>query len=148
MRENGNAMSSTAKEGKDAAPQDDVNVVKGVYEAFGRGDVEAVFGLSHPEVEVYQSSRLPWGGRYSGHAGLGEFLGRLTGAIESEVETGRFIDDEEGHVVQMGRTRGTVKATGRKFDVSETHVWTVEEGRVTRFESYIDTKAMREALRP
>ncbi len=127
-------------------PQGNVAVVKGVYDAFARGDVGSIFGLVHPEVEVYQSSRLPWGGRFEGHEGLGAFLTRLTGTVESEVEPERLIDDEEGHVVQIGRTRGRVRATGNEFDVPETHVWTVEDGRVTRFESYIDTPKMREAL--
>lgn len=83
---------------------------------------------------------------YRDHEELGAFLTKLTGALESEVEPERLIDDEEGHVVQIGRTRGRVRATGNEFDVPETHVWTVEDGRVTRFESYIDTPKMREAL--
>lgn len=126
--------------------QDNVRVVGEVYEAFGRGDVPAIFGLFHPEAEVYQSSRLPWGGEYRGHEELGVFLAKLTGAIESEVETGQFIDDEEGHVVQVGHTRGKVRETGARFDVPETHVWTVEDGKVMRFESYVDTANMRAAL--
>lgn len=126
--------------------QDDVRTVMDVYDAFGRGDVPAVFGLFHPEAEVYQSPRLPWGGEYRGHEELGVFLSRLTGAIESEVETGRFIDDEDGHVVQMGHTRGTVRETGARFEVPETHVWTMVDGKVTRFESYVDTAKMRAAL--
>ncbi len=126
--------------------QQNVAVVQSVYDAFGRGDVQTLFGLFHPEAEIYQSSHLPWGGSYEGHEGLGDFLGKLTGAIESKVETGRFIDDEEGHVVQMGRTRGRVLATGREFDVPETHVWTVKDGKVMRFEAYIDTPMMHEAL--
>ena len=44
------------------------------------------------------------------------------------------------------RTSRRVRATGGPFDVAETHVWTVEEGKVTRFESYIDTPKTREAL--
>ena len=126
--------------------RDDVAVVRSVYDAFGRGDVPAIFGLFHAEAEVYQSSRLPWGGRYRGHEELGAFLTKLTSTIESEVDTGLFIDDEEGHVVQVGHTRGTVRGTGRPFDVPETHVWTVVDGKVLRFESYIDTAKMREAL--
>ena len=130
----------------DDMPEDNIQVVKAVYDAFGLGDVPANFGLYHPEAEVYQSSRLPWGGEYRGHEELDVFLAKLTGAIESEVEPERFIDDGEGHVVQIGRTRGTVRETGARFDVPETHVWTVEDGKVMRFESYIDTAKMREAL--
>lgn len=126
--------------------QDDVRTVKDVYDAFGRGDVPAIFGLFHPGAEVYQSPRLPWGGEFRGHEELRVFLSRLTGAIESEVETGRFIDDEDGHIVQIGHTRGTVRETGARFEVPETHVWTVEDGKVMRFESYVDTAKMRAAL--
>lgn len=79
--------------------QDSVGAVKDVYDAFGRGDVPAIFGLFHPEAEVYQSARLPWGGEFTGHKELGVFLSKLTGAIESEVETGRFIADADGRVV-------------------------------------------------
>ncbi len=125
---------------------ENATIVQSVYDAFGRGDVEAVFGLVHPGIEIYQSGRLPWGGSYSGYEGFGEFLAKLTGAVESRVETERYIDDEEDHVVAVGRTRGRVLATGTRFDVPETHVWTIRDGKVMRFESYIDTKIMREAL--
>ena len=67
--------------------------VQSVYDAFGRGDVETVFGPVHPGVEIYQSSRLPWGGSYSGYEGFGEFLAKLTGSIESRVETELYIAD-------------------------------------------------------
>ncbi len=129
-----------------AMPQGTVEVVRDIYDAFARGDVEAIFGLVHPDAEIYQSDRLPWGGEYRGHEGFGEFLTRLTSTVESKVETGLFIDDEDGHVVQVGRTRGTVRATGREFDVPETHVWTVEGGKAIRYEAYVDTAMMREAL--
>ena len=135
-----------SRTGKVGIMQDNVQVVSDIYEAFGRGDVPAIFGRFHPEAEVYQSSQLPWGGEYRGHEELGVFLAKLTGAIESEVETGQFIDDEEGHVVQTGHTRGTVRETGARFDVPETHVWTVEDGKVRRFESYVDAAKMRAAL--
>ncbi len=62
------------------------------------------------------------------------------------MDTERYIDDEEGHVVAVGHTRGKVRGTGREFDVPETHVWTVEDGKITRYESYIDTPKMRAAL--
>jgi ketosteroid isomerase-like protein len=126
--------------------QENIRTVKDVYEAFSRGDVPAIFGHFHPEAEVYQSPRLPWGGEFRGHEELGVFLSKLTGAVESRVETGWFIDDEDGHVVQIGHTRGTVRETGARFEIPETHVWTVEDGKVMRFESYVDTATMRETL--
>lgn len=50
------------------------------------------------------------------------------------------------NVAQIGHTRGRVRATGREFDVPETHVLTVRNDKIARFGSYIDTAMMREAL--
>ena len=47
---------------------------------------------------------------------------------------------------RSGRTAGTVNATGAAFDVDELHLLTVRDGRVVRFEAYIDTPAMLAAL--
>ena len=52
-----------------------------------------------------------------------------------------------GHeVVQYGRTRGTVRATGAAFDIPECHVWTVRGGQVREIRFYIDSSAMTDAL--
>jgi ketosteroid isomerase-like protein len=95
---------------------------------------------------VYQLPAVPWGGTYAGHEGLGRFLSALTGQIESRPEIERLVADGDGHVVQVGRTRGTVRATGAPFDVAEVHVWTVRDGQVARFAAYLDGAAMAAAL--
>jgi ketosteroid isomerase-like protein len=46
-----------------------------------------------------------------------------------------------------GRTSGTARESGKKFDVAECHVWTVNEGRVSKMEFFIDAGAMLDALR-
>ena len=70
----------------------------------------------------------------------------MIGAIKSSLDTERYIEGEEGHVVAFGHTWGRVRATGREFGVPETHLWTVKEGKVVRIEAYIDTPMMRGAL--
>jgi len=123
-----------------------VAVVAGLYEAFERGDLQAIFESFHPEAVIYQSTRLPWGGHYQGHDGLADFLRKLTEAVQSKVRAERYIDDEEGHVVAVGYTSGKVLATGGEFELPGVQFWTVQDGKVTRFESYIDTAPMRAAL--
>ena len=126
--------------------QEDVAVVQSAYEAFRRGDVQAIFALLHPEIEIYQSEWVPWGGKYKGHEEVGHFFSKLSESIESRVEPDQFIDDEEGHVVAVGYTLGHVRATRREFEVPAVHVWTISEGKVTKFEAYIGTFQMRMAL--
>lgn len=126
--------------------QEDVAVVQSAYEAFRRGDIQAIFTLLHPEIELYQSEWVPWGGKYKGHEEVGYFFSKLTETIESRVYPDQFIDDEEGHVVAVGHTRGSVRATRREFEVPVVHVWTIREGKADKFEAYIDTFQMRVAL--
>ena len=52
----------------------------------------------------------------------------------------------DGEVIQFGRTRGTVRATGTAFDIPEVHRWTVRDGKVVAAHFAIDTPAMLEAL--
>ncbi len=131
---------------RDPVSQEDVDIVRSIYDAFGRGDVRAMMGLLHPEVEVYQSERLPWGGRYAGAEGVGEFLNRFANAVEPELEPEETVDDGAGHVVVVGRTRGKARGSGRTFEVRSVHVWTVRNGKAARFEAYADTRKVLEAL--
>ena len=50
-------------------------------------------------------------------------------------------------VVAMGRTQGTVLATGRPFDVPLVHLFTVDAGRLAALEVLVDVPAMLAALR-
>jgi ketosteroid isomerase-like protein len=125
--------------------EENLEVVRKAYEAFGQGDLPTVFDLLDPEVVFYQSELLPWGGRREGHEGMRSFLEDLTSATESQVKPDEFVEAGD-HVVAVGRTRGRVRATGEEFDVRAVHVWTLKEGKVVRFEAYIDTPKMRDAL--
>ena len=122
-----------------------IDVIRGGYAAFERGDVPAIFALLDPEAEFYQSDELPWGGRYRGHAEIGEFLRRLSTSVESKVTAERFVE-AGNQIVQIGRTRGTVRATGKPFDVPEVHVWTLRHGKIVRFEAYLDHATLQPAL--
>ena len=128
------------------APHPNVELVRRLYAALEAVDLEAILEIFDPEVEVFQTPELPWGGDFHGHDGLGRFFGLLRENITSKVtiQTVYAAGDE---VVQIGRTAGTVNANGAPFDVQEMHLLTVRDGRVVRFEAHIDTPAMLEALR-
>jgi ketosteroid isomerase-like protein len=120
-------------------------LVKDAYEAFARRDVVAVMALVDPQIEVRQTELLPWGGTYQGTQGLLGFFTSLLSHVDSRVEVEEYIEAGE-RVVAIGYTRGQVTKSGRPFDVRLAHVWTVKDGKLTRFEPYIDTPKMLEAL--
>jgi ketosteroid isomerase-like protein len=120
-------------------------VVRGVYEAFGRRDTGSVFGLLSREVEIVQSDELPWGGFYRGHEGARQFFGKLGAAIDSALDVERLICAGD-HVAAVGWTHGTVKANGVAYRVPISHVWKVRDGLVTEVRFFIDHPAMLAAL--
>lgn len=122
-----------------------VLLVRRLYEAIGTGDLDTIFEIFDPEVEIAQTPELPWGGEFSGHDGLGEFFGKLSEHISSKV-TLEVVYAAGEKVVQVGRTAGTVKATDSAFDIHEVHILTIRDNKVVRFEAHIDTPAMLAAL--
>jgi ketosteroid isomerase-like protein len=43
-----------------------VDVVRGIYEAFGRGDLPAVLGAMADDIEWHEAEGMPYGGVYHG----------------------------------------------------------------------------------
>jgi uncharacterized protein len=82
---------------------------------------------------------------YSGRKRVGEYLVKLTRNIDSHPEIERVIDAGDV-VVMIGRTRGTVRATGAPFDVPFAHVWQIRSGRAARLNAYLDHPTMLAAL--
>ena len=122
-----------------------IETVQSIYDAFARGDLEAVMNECAADVVITQDPALPWGGRYVGRDGLAEFASKLVGTIESKVDTEQLFEAGD-HVVQQGRTKGTVRNNGAPFDIPECHVWTLRDGVVVKAEFYIDSPAMLAAL--
>ena len=126
---------------------DDVDVVREIYAAMAEGDLARLFELIDPECVITQDPRLPWGGRHVGHDGFATFGLALRGAIDSAVEIAAIFE-ADGEIIQFGRTRGTVRATGTAFDIPEVHRWTIREGKAVAAHFAIDTEAMLAVLAP
>jgi ketosteroid isomerase-like protein len=49
-------------------------------------------------------------------------------------------------VIVEGRYNGTYKATGKSMDTQFCHVWDVIDGKVTRFQQYVDTAKLWDVM--
>ncbi|WP_433294269.1 nuclear transport factor 2 family protein [Actinoplanes sp. CA-030573] len=121
------------------------DIVRQTYAALERGDVSALLELCSPEITVYQSEIVPWGGHRCGHDGLLTFLQTVMSHLDSKIETGDLYAAGD-RIIQVGRTQGTVRATGEPFDAAETHVWQVRDDKIVAFEAYVDTDELSRAL--
>lgn len=124
------------------------SIVRRSYEAFARGDLDAVMADMDEEIEWQQAQGLPHGGTYRGRAAVRAFIFEpldrdwwsAFSAIPSE-----FLEAGD-EVVVLGRYQGEAKATGKRLDVPFVHVWSLRGGRAWRFRQFLDTAGWREAL--
>jgi ketosteroid isomerase-like protein len=125
--------------------QADVELVQKAYAAFRRNDNASVMQLLDDQVEIYQPPPMPWGGRFTGHAGAQQYFGKMARAIDTVVEADQFLDSGD-RLVALVHTRGVARATGAPFDVAAVHHFTIRDGKITHFEAFIDNPPMLKAL--
>jgi Ketosteroid isomerase-related protein len=123
----------------------DLEKIEELYRAQQKRDIRSILMLMSPDIEIIQSTELPWGGNYLGHDGVKKFLTTLSEHIDSQVKVERLIDAGD-KIALIGRTVGKTRKTKLEFDIPAVHIWTFNEGQVTRFEPYIDNATMLAAL--
>jgi uncharacterized protein len=125
-------------------------IVRGVYEAFGRGDVPGVLGSLDNELDWREAESFTYADEspYTADTVAPRLFGRLAEDIpDFRVVPANFIEGGNSVVVE-GRYQGTVKGTGARIDAQFVHVWELRDGKVVRFQQYTDTKQWSEAMGP
>lgn len=127
-----------------------LETVKQIYEAFGRGDVGAILERCAEDIEWDHGlapSGVPWlrPGRGRGH--VMSFFQTLAAELEFKAFAVTDLVAGERLVVAVVAVEATVKNTGRGFgEASECHLWHFDDkGRVIRFRHAVDTFAHAQA---
>jgi ketosteroid isomerase-like protein len=127
-------------------PQDNVDVVQGAWDAFGRGDIETVLEAISPAAQTRIPESLPWGGTYVGPDGFRDFLAGLTERFEQFTATpDKVLGADDNHVVVLARTRGRTKS-GSAFEGSAIWLYQLRDGKIADAETFGDTARVLEAL--
>jgi uncharacterized protein len=127
--------------------EQNVEVVKSVYGAFDRGDVPAVLGAFADDIEWLEAEGMPYGGLYHGPDAVAQ---NVFGPITEDVDgftlvRESFIASDEAVAVVV-RYTGTGKATGKALNVPAAHVWEIRDGKLARFQQFIDTVKYAEVV--
>ena len=129
--------------------QQNVDVVKKGYEAFGRGDIPGLLTQLDANVSwvAFGPAELPTAGARRGHERVSEFFQQLAAIVDiARFETKEFIAQGD-RVVVIGEGTQTVKATGRALEFHFAHVFSVRDGKVVSFVDYSDVSAVVNELR-
>ena len=129
---------------------DNVRLLKDLYEAFGRGDIPTVLGSMSPDIRWHMAESNPYmpsGGAWFGpEAVLNNIFMKLGTEWDGfTVHTTSFHGGADSVIVEA-RYTGTYKATGKTIDAQVCHVWEVKDGKLTRFQQYLDTAKMQDVM--
>ena len=119
--------------------QDNVDVVQSAWDAFGRGDIEAVLDAFAPAAETRVPESLPWGGTYAGPDGFRDFLAKLDESFEQFSATPeKVLGADDNHVVVLAKTKGRTRAGGT-IEASAVWIYQLRDGKIADAETFGDT---------
>ena len=129
--------------------QETVQLIRGMYDAFGTGDVATVLGQMDQSIEWREAENFMYADRnpYVGPQAIleGVFM-RLGSEWAPFTITPEEWLDAGNQIVVLGTYHATHKATGREVRAQFAHVWAVKGQRVVRFQQYTDTKQFADVV--
>ena len=130
--------------------EQNITTIDTLYNALAAGDVPTVTGLMHPAIQwnEAESNSLADGNPYIGaDAIVAGVFGRLGDNHEYfGLKDITLHGMDNNMVLATLRYDAKVKATGNAYNAQAAHLWTLnDEGKVTAFQQYIDTKKLADA---
>ena len=122
--------------------EQNVNAVRGMYEAFGRGDIPAVLAAMDPEIDWREAENFIYadGNPYIGpNAVLEGVFARIGAEWDGFAVSPEEILDAGDTVVGRGYYSGAYKKNGKPVKAQFAHVFTFRDGKVIKFQQYTDT---------
>jgi uncharacterized protein len=124
--------------------QHNLDVIRSLYAAFGRGDLEAIAAALDPQVSwrTPGAPDLPTAGLRHGVAAVREFFGLLVNTFDiADFQPQDFLASGD-KVVVLGTSREGPKGSGRFVDFRWVHVFTFRNGRIVAFEEPADVSEL------
>ena len=128
--------------------QENVQIVKDLFAAMGRGDKHGLLALVAEDIEwIIPGEDWPLAGTHRGHAELAAVLQKASDEVEMTYpEPPEFVAQGD-RVLVIGVATGKIKATNKPFKDYWVFAMTVRNGKVTNIREYIDTQALARASR-
>src|SRR5262245_27023510 len=130
--------------------EENTRLAQSAYEAFGRGDMPALAEVMADDIEWVSPGdpgENPLAGTFRGKDEVLGWFGKVAEHVDfSAFEPREFIAQGD-KVVSIVHAEAMVRSTGRSLVQDEAHVWTFRDGKVARFQIYLDTAASAAAHR-
>jgi ketosteroid isomerase-like protein len=129
------------------AKQDNVAIIRAIYSAFAAGDVKAILDSVNDQAEWtnHGPSTIPYAGSRAGRAQVLEFFEAIGASTTGGKVTPETFITQGDTVVVIGRYTATVRGSGAQIDTPIAHVFTLQNGKITKWVGFSDTASVAEA---
>ena len=113
-------------------------MIRGVYDAFGKGDIPALLAALDDNIAWRVPENLPHGGDFNGRDAVGQFfqgVGENWDGLQVDVDD--IVSGGE-RVLALTRVQGRLRSTGEETGYKAVHAWTVQDGTPVAFDEYVD----------
>ena len=120
-------------------------IVAALYASFAKGDVPTVLAGMDPDIEWTEAEGWPlYNGTFVGPQAIVEGVFMRLGEIGDNfsVNVAQLVAEGDT-VVALGTYSWNRKDSGEPAEVKMAHVWTLADGKVTRFQQHVDTAKER-----
>jgi ketosteroid isomerase-like protein len=125
--------------------QENVEIVRAVYGAGDRGDLNAALSYLHPEIEFHTYAHAPQAGVYRGKEAVQKYNEDLFGQFESlRIEIEALIDAGD-RVVVVSTQHAVPKGGEQEIEVHMVEVWTIRDDLLAERHSYATREEALEA---
>jgi ketosteroid isomerase-like protein len=124
--------------------QENVEIVRRIYDGWSRGDFSAGTNLMAPDFEWQQHDEAVEPGSHRG-ASIGGAIRKIFEVYDDfRVEPEEYVDAGD-QVVVIARNRATGRGSGVELDQRFAFVWTVQQGKLVRLQVFEDRRDALEA---
>jgi len=128
---------------------DNIKIVQMVYEAFGRGDVDAILAVLTDDVDwasEAESKVAPWHGVHKGKGEVPKFFAVLAENVEVTDFTPLTFAANDSDVLTVVRFGMRVPRTGKQAAMDLHHWFRFRDGKIERYRGTEDTALTAELL--
>jgi ketosteroid isomerase-like protein len=138
-------------DGENADPNrlSNLEIVENVYASFASGDMDG--SLQNMDEDIVwlhpaEGSGIPFAGRFEGRDGVRRFFEIADQSIEVLDQQVHDLVASGDKVVALGYEHMRVRDNGREYKSNWAHIYSFQNGKIIRFEEFIDTAEVAAAF--
>jgi ketosteroid isomerase-like protein len=127
-----------------------IEAVQRLYDAYGRGDVDAVLAELADNVDwsaEAASTSAPWYGKFQGKSEVPRFFKEIGSSVEVTEFTPLSFTSNDTDVIVAVHWAFTVNATGKSAAMNMHHWWRFANGKIVFFRGSEDTEQTAAAFK-